>query len=41
VNFIGLDGKTGIGRWLLLDSHDEVRAILRWGNISPEELAEH
>jgi hypothetical protein len=27
--------------WLLLDSHDEVRAILRWGNISAEELAEH
>lgn len=41
VNFIGPDGKTGIGPWLLLNSHDEVRAILRWGNITDEELAEH
>jgi hypothetical protein len=38
VNFIGPDGKTRIGPWLLLDSHDEVRAILRWGNITAEEL---
>jgi hypothetical protein len=41
VNFIGPDGKTRIGPWLLLDSHEEVRAILRWGNITAEELAEH
>jgi hypothetical protein len=41
VNFIGPDGKTRIGPWLLLNSHDEVRAILRWGNITDEELAEH
>jgi hypothetical protein len=41
VNFIGPNGKTRIGPWLLLDSHDEVRAILRWGNIADEELAEH
>jgi hypothetical protein len=41
VNFIGPDGKTGIGPWLLLDSHDAVRAILRWGNISDKELAAH
>ena len=41
LHFIGPDGKTRIGPWLLLDSHDEVRAILRWGNISAEELAEH
>jgi hypothetical protein len=41
VNFSGPDGMTRIGPWLLLDSHDEVRAILRWGNISAEELARH
>jgi hypothetical protein len=41
VNFVGPDGKTRIGPWLLLDSHEEVRAILRWGNITDEELAEH
>lgn len=41
VHFIGSDGKTRIGPWLLLDSHEEVRAILRWGNITEEELAEH
>ena len=40
VNFIGPDGKTRVGPWLLLNSHDEVRAILRWGNVSDEELAE-
>jgi hypothetical protein len=41
VNFVGPDGKTRIGPWLLLNNHDEVRAILRWGNITAEELAEH
>jgi hypothetical protein len=28
VHFIGPDGRTRIGPWLLLDNHDEVRAIL-------------
>lgn len=41
VHFIGSDGRTRIGPWLLLDSHDEVRAILRWGNVSAAELEEH
>jgi hypothetical protein len=41
VNFIAPDGRTRIGPWLLMDSHDEVRAVLRWGKISAEELAEH
>jgi hypothetical protein len=41
VNFIGPDGKTRNGPWLLLDSHDEVRAILRWGDITAEELTSH
>lgn len=41
VHFIGPDGQTRIGPWLLFDTHDEVRKILRWGNITPEELAEH
>jgi hypothetical protein len=41
VHFIGPDGKTRIGPWLLLDSHDEVLEILRWGNVAAEELAEH
>jgi hypothetical protein len=26
---------------LLLRSYDKVRAILRWGNVTDEELAEH
>ena len=39
-SLIGPDGKTRVGPWLLLNSHDEVRAILRWGNVSDEELAE-
>jgi hypothetical protein len=38
-DFIGPYCKTGVGPWLLLNSHDEVRAILRWGNITDEELA--
>ena len=41
VHFIGPDGRTRIGPWLLLDSHDEVLAILRRGNVSAEQLAEH
>jgi hypothetical protein len=41
VHFIAPDGKTRIGPWLLLDSHDGVRAILRWGNISVEEMEQH
>jgi hypothetical protein len=32
---------TRIGPWLLLDTHDEVLAILRWGNPSDEEMAQH
>jgi hypothetical protein len=38
VHFIGPDGKTRIGPWLLLDSHEEVLAIFRWGEVSAEEL---
>lgn len=41
VHFIAPDGKTRIGPWLLHDTHDEVRAILHWGNITPDDLAEH
>ena len=41
VHFISPDGKTRIGPWLLFDSHEEVLAILRWGDITPDELAEH
>lgn len=41
VHFMAADCKTRIGPWLLFDTHDEVREILRWGNITPEELAEH
>jgi hypothetical protein len=28
-HFIGPDGQTRIGLWLLFDSHDEVRCLLR------------
>ena len=41
VHFIAPDGRTRIGPWLLMDNHDQVRAILRWGNVSAEELEEH
>jgi hypothetical protein len=41
VHFIAPDGRTRIGPWLLLDSHEEVRAILRWGHATPEEMREH
>lgn len=29
---------TRIDPWFLLDSHEEVMAILRWGEVSAEEL---
>jgi hypothetical protein len=38
---IGPDGQTRIGPWLLLDSHGEVLEILKWGNVTAEELAIH
>lgn len=42
VNFIGPDGQTRVGPWLLFDSHDEVKAkVLAWGNVTAEELKEH
>jgi hypothetical protein len=41
VHFIGPDGRTRIGPWLLFDSHKEVLEILRWGDISADELEEH
>ena len=41
VHFIGPDGKTRIGPWLLFDGPDEVRAILRWGNVSAEDSDAH
>jgi hypothetical protein len=41
VHFIAPDGKTRVGPWLLHDTHEEVLAILKWGNITPRELAEH
>jgi hypothetical protein len=41
VHFIGPDGKTRIGPWLLHDSHEQVLEILRWCEITEEELAEH
>jgi hypothetical protein len=40
VHFIGPDGKKQIGPWLLLDGPEEVLIILRWGNVSDEDLAE-
>ena len=41
VHFIGPDGRTRIGPWLLCDSHEEVRDILKWGEASAAEMAEH
>ena len=38
VHFIGPDGRTRIGPWLLFDSHKEVLEILRWGDISADEF---
>jgi hypothetical protein len=37
----GPDGRTRIGPWLLLDSHNEVLAILRWENVYAKLLAEY
>jgi hypothetical protein len=41
VHFIGPDGQTRVGPWLLFDSGNEVKAILRWGGITPDQLAEY
>jgi hypothetical protein len=41
VHFIGPDGQTRVGPWLLHDSHDEVLKILEWCEITPAELKEH
>lgn len=41
VHFIGPDGKMCIGPWLLLDSQEDVLRILRWCELTEEELAEH
>jgi hypothetical protein len=41
VHFIGPDGRSRVGPWLLHDSHEEVLRILAWCDISEEELAEH
>jgi hypothetical protein len=41
VHFIAPDGKTRVGPWLLFESHEEVRSILRWGNITDADLEEH
>jgi hypothetical protein len=41
IHFIGPDGRARIGPWLLMNSHDEVRAVLRWGDASAEEMMEH
>jgi hypothetical protein len=35
------DGKTRIGPWLLFGSHDEILGILRWGDVSADELRIH
>ena len=42
VSFIGPDGRTPVGPWLLFDSHEEVKTkVLRWGNISAAEHDRH
>ena len=42
VTFTGPDGQIRVGPWLLFNSHEEVRTkVLRWGNISTEELERH
>jgi hypothetical protein len=41
LHFVEPDGQTRVGPWLLLDTHDEVRQILHWGNASEAELVEH
>jgi hypothetical protein len=41
VHFIDTDYRTRIGPWLLCDSAEKVMKILEWGQITPEDLAEH
>lgn len=41
LTFTDTDGKTRIGPWLLCDSHAEVVKILRWGNITDDDLDKH
>jgi hypothetical protein len=41
VHFIVPDGRTRVGPWLLLDSHEEVLAILQWGHVTAEQLESH
>jgi hypothetical protein len=41
VHFIGPDGRTRIGPWLLLDSEAEVINILRWGGAAAEDVEEY
>jgi hypothetical protein len=41
VHFIGPDGSTRIGPWLLHDSHEEVLKLLEWGGVSAEEMEQH
>ena|ERR1700733_6696010 len=41
VHFIAPDGKTRIGPWLLLDSHDEVVTVCAGGTSRPEEMEQH
>jgi len=41
VHFIGRDGQTRIGLWLLHDGHEEVLEILRWCEITEKALADH
>ncbi|HEV2711419.1 MAG TPA: hypothetical protein VGU67_14480 [Edaphobacter sp.] len=41
MHFIGPDGQSWVGPWLLFDSGDEVKTILRWGGIRASQLAEY
>ena len=41
VHFIGPDRQIGIRPWLLFDSHDEVRSVLRSANPSDADMGEH
>lgn len=41
IHFIGPDGRTRVGPWLLLESADQVRTILKWGGASAADLEEH
>jgi hypothetical protein len=38
VHFIGPDGRTRIGPWLLLDSKEEVLTLLRWANATEADF---